>query len=52
VSYTLGRLAALLGETDRAAGFMTDAAAAATAFRAPLFAQRVAKTQLALSDQR
>jgi DNA-binding SARP family transcriptional activator len=52
VSYTLGRLAALLGETDRAARFMTDAAAATTAFRAPLFAQRVAKTQLALSDQR
>jgi hypothetical protein len=52
MSYTLGRLAALIGETDRATAWMTDAAAAATAFRAPLFAERVAATRLALTDQR
>jgi hypothetical protein len=45
-------MAALVGETDRAAAWMTDATAAAEAFRAPLFAERVTATRLAVSDSR
>lgn len=52
VSYTLGRLAALVGDTDRAADWMADAEVAAMAFRAPLFAERVAATRLARTDPR
>jgi hypothetical protein len=42
VSYTLGRLARALGENDRAAAWLDQAAAAAKSFRAPLFERRIA----------